>query len=145
MDESSPNLLRPPMEVLPHRDPFLFLDRMTECSHESASGEYTFKNNDFFRGHFPDRPIVPGVILLEGMAQALAYLALTRLGGGTVLLTGVDAAKIRRPVLPGETVVYRVTIDKYRHRMVVATGKAYVGETLAAQATLKGFVESEPD
>ena len=58
--------------MLPHR-PFLFVDQLLSCDDETATAEYTFEDNDFFAGHFPDRPIVPGVILLEGLAQTLAY------------------------------------------------------------------------
>ena len=132
----------PPEAILPHRPPFLFLDKVLTCTEEEITGEYTFRDNDFFAGHFPERPIVPGVILLEGMAQALAYLALKQLGGGSVLLTGFESAKIRRPVIPGETVLYTVKIETFRHRMVIAKGRITVNGQPTAEARLKGFVES---
>ena len=131
-----------PIDVLPHRPPFLFVDRVLTCDEESATAQYTFEDNDFFAGHFPERPIVPGVILLEGMAQTLAYLALRQLGGGSVLLTGFDTAKIRRPVVPGETVEYSVKVETFRHRMVIAKGRITVSGQLTAEARLKGFIET---
>ena len=134
--------LPPPLDVLPHRPPFLFVDRVLSCDDETATAEYTFEDNDFFAGHFPDRPIVPGVILLEGLAQTLAYLALRQLGGGSVLLTGFESAKIRKPVVPGDTVQYSVRVETFRHRMVIAKGRITVGGQLTAEARLKGFVEA---
>lgn len=131
-----------PIDVLPHRPPFLFVDRVLTCDEESATAQYTFEDNDFFAGHFPERPIVPGVILLEGMAQTLAYLALRQLGGGNVLLTGFETAKIRRPVVPGETVEYSVRVETFRHRMVIAKGRITVSGQLTAEARLKGFIEA---
>ncbi len=142
MSDSLEQSLPAPMEVIPHRPPFLFVDRVLTCSEQEAEAEYTFEDNDFFAGHFPERPIVPGVILLEGMAQTLAYLALRQLGGGSVLLTGFESAKIRRPVTPGDTVRYSVAVEKFRHRMVVAKGRITVGDQTVAEARLKGFVEA---
>lgn len=131
-----------PIEVLPHRPPFLFLDRIVEHDDTRAVGERTFPADEpFFAGHFPGDPIVPGVILIEGLAQTLAWLALTRTGGGTVLLTGVDGCRIRRPVRPGETVTYTVRIERSRRNMVIAEGEVDVAGARVLSATLKGFIQ----
>lgn len=131
-----------PEDVLPHRPPFLFLDRVVAHDETRVVGERTFPADEpFFGGHFPGNPIVPGVILIEGLAQTLAWLALTRTAGGTVLLTGVDGCKIRRPVRPGETVTYRVAVTRSRRNMVIAEGFVHVGDERVLAATLKGFVQ----
>jgi len=133
--------LPPPTDVLPHRDPFLFVDRCLECTDDRAVAEYHFSGEEyFFAGHFPGNPVVPGVLLIEGLAQTLAYLALHQGEGEMVLLTGVDANKIRRPVRPGETVRYTVQITRRRLRLVVAEGTVEVGDELVVRARLKGYV-----
>ena len=130
-----------PEAVLPHRPPFLFVDRIVARDESRVIGERTFPASEpFFAGHFPGNPIVPGVILVEGLAQTLAWLALTKTVGGTVLLTGVDGCKIRRPVRPGETVTYRVAVARSRRNMVVAEGEVTVGDERVLTATLKGFI-----
>ena len=130
-----------PVEILPHRPPFLFLDRCIECADLSAVGERTFHADEyFFKGHLPDYPIVPGAILIEGLAQTLAYLALTRVPDSNVLLTGVEKCRIRRPVHPDEKVTYRIDVDRHRSKAVVATGTVHVGEELALSAKLMGFI-----
>ena len=137
----APQTLPSPMDVLPHRPPFLFLDRCIECADLSAVGERTFGADEyFFEGHFPDFPIVPGVILIEGLAQTLAYLALTKVPDSNVLLTGVEKCRIRRPVHPGEKVTYRIDVDRHRSKVVVATGTVHVGDELALSAKLMGFI-----
>lgn len=130
-----------PTAIIPHRPPFLFVDRVLACDDEAATAERTFPADEpFFAGHFPGNPVVPGVILVEGLAQTLAYLALRQTGGGTVLLTGMEVGKIRRPVRPGETVTYAVRITRARRQVVVAEGEVTVGDARVLTATLKGFV-----
>ena len=122
MNVPDTGLLPKPIDVLPHRPPFLFVDTVHTCDATTATATYQFAGNAFFEGHFPGRPVVPGVILLEGLAQTLAYLALRRVGDGTVFLTGVNACKIRRMVEPGETVTYRIEVQRTKLKMVVAHG-----------------------
>ena len=130
-----------PRDVLPHREPFLMLDRCLAMDSESVSCERLFRpEEEVFAGHFPGDPIVPGVLLIEGLAQTLAYFALRTRPGHNVLLTGVDKAKFRRPVRPGETVRFDVTIDRLLMNVVHATGKATVGGDLCLSAVIKGYI-----
>ncbi len=137
--------LPPPEAVLPHRDPFLFLDRVLECSDDHAVAERTFSDEPFFAGHFPGEPIVPGVVLIEALAQTLAYIALRRAPDLVVLLTGVDDCKIRRPVRPGDTVRFEVRIERTMMKVYFARATATVDGKRAVSATLKGYVGPKPE
>ena len=133
--------LPPITDVIPHRHPFLFLDRCLSCTDFEMVGEHHFEpNRPFFSGHFPGRPIVPGVILIEGLAQSLAYLALRRSGGETVLLASVDACRFRKPVYPDQIVRYHVTIEKMRTNWVFAKGEVTQDGKPVLSAQLKGFI-----
>ncbi len=133
-----------PAEVLPHRAPFLFLDRVLECGEDHAVAERTFGDEPFFAGHFPDEPIVPGVVLIEALAQTLAYIARRRAPDAMVLLTGVDDCKIRRPVRPGETVRFEVRIERRMMKVFFARATATVAGKRAVSALLKGYVGPKP-
>lgn len=134
-----------PAAVLPHRSPFLFLDRCLECSPQRVVAERMFAPDEpFFVGHFPGMPIVPGVILIEALAQTLGYAALLEKSGLTVMLTGVDRCRIRRPVKPGELVRFTIEVVKKRLSLVVADGTAYVGDELALSARITGYVGPAP-
>ena len=101
---------KPGIELLPHRSPFLFVDTLIAADETGAVGEYTYtaEKNDFFRGHFPGNPIVPGVVLVESMAQvagagsvARGALAATPGKEAVFILASVESARFRRPVRPG--------------------------------------------
>ena len=129
------------VDVIPHRAPFLYLDSCLSCTQLAVIGQRYFPENEsFFSGHFPDRPIVPGVILIEGLAQTLAYLALQQTQAKTVLLAGVDQCRIRQPVYPNQTVHYHVTIERVRTNWVFAQGEVRRDETIVLSAKLKGFI-----
>ncbi len=130
-----------PEDILPHRPPFLFVDTVHRCTEVHAEASYRFSDEGFFAGHFPGRPVVPGVILIEGLAQTLAYLALRIVGSGTVFLTGVDGCKIRRMVEPGDTVTYRIDVRRTKLKMVVAEGTVTVGDERVLRAELRGIIE----
>lgn len=147
LPSSRPDLPEP-QELLPHRPPFLFIDRVVECDEKSVFALRTFRPEEaFFQGHFPDRPIVPGVLLIEALAQAFAYLCIRmrRVRGQNdegVLLTGVDAAHFRKPVRPGKQVELRVTIEATRMGMVRSRAEARVDGVRVADARLTGYSPS---
>ena len=134
-------------ELLPHREPFLFVDRQLSSDGTSAVGEYTFSadRNDFFRGHFPGNPIVPGVILLESMAQvcAASVVANGPVGARPPLfyLAAVSDVRFLRPVMPGDTLVTRASCGRSRGRFHSFDAEGFVGEERVVKATLKCFVE----
>jgi len=127
-------------EILPHRPPFLFVSRMVSLvAGERATTEYDVPHDlPLFEGHFPAEPILPGVIVMEMMAQSagLAFLAQDGMSGKVAYLAGVDHARFRRPVRPGDTIRAEVEIISLRRRIGKAIGKAHVGDEEVASATL---------
>jgi 3-hydroxyacyl-[acyl-carrier-protein] dehydratase len=124
--------------LLPHREPFLFVDEIVQASNEKIIAKRVFTEKDFFfKGHFPEYPVVPGVILIETMAQA-GGAGLRKLGvlGGNALffLASVDKVKFRRQVVPGDEVRSEIENLRVSPRMVKQSGKAFVGDELAAEA-----------
>lgn len=129
------------MAVLPHRDPFLWLTRVVEC----VPGEHIVAELDvdptlpLFNGHFPEHPVLPGVIIMEALAQAASFCVLEARGaeGAIGFLTGVDKAKFRHQVQPGDILRLEADIVKSSSRMVVAEVVATVDGKVAASATQK--------
>ena len=128
------------MEIIPHRYPFLFVDKILELTPgESAIGIKNVSIDEpFFQGHFPAEPVMPGVLILEAMAQvgAVAVLSLPEMKGKIAYFAGVKEAKFRKKVVPGDTLRMEVKMTSLRSRFGVSEAKAYVGEDLVCEATL---------
>ncbi len=125
-------------QLLPHRDPFLFVDRLEKTTQEEIVGYRTFTDREpFFKGHFPGYPVVPGVILIETMAQCggAGIRAMGTLGDDALFfLASVDKVKFRRQVRPNETVKLVITNLRVSARTLKQKGEARVGDELAAEA-----------
>ena len=125
-------------ELLPHREPFLYVDRLIEATEQRIVGVRKYTPDDyFFKGHFPAYPVVPGVILVESMAQCggagVAQSGI--LGDKLFFLATVDSAKFRRQVVPGDEVRFEVENVQVTARGIRQKGKAYVGDQVAAEAS----------
>ena len=131
--------------IIPHRYPFLLVDRVTECDMESriVGIKNVTTNEPYFQGHFPDFPIMPGVLIIEAHAQVACILALKTLkkeGHGSVYFTGIDRAKFRQPVRPGDQLRLELTKIKERGTLFRFQGNAYVADKLAAECTLQAVL-----
>ncbi len=124
-------------DLIPHRKPFLFVDVLDEVSEERIVGRKTFTNEEFFfAGHFPDYPVVPGVILIESMAQTggAGIGELGIVGNVIFFLATVDKVKFRRQVRPNEEVRYEIENVRVSKTMLKQRGKGYVGDEMAIEA-----------
>jgi 3-hydroxyacyl-[acyl-carrier-protein] dehydratase len=131
------------IEVIPHRDPFLMIDCAEIVEPEkSATGTKTLTGNeDFFKGHFPDEPVMPGVLIIESMAQLGAFLILgiEKYRGKKVYFTSIDNAKFRRKVVPGDTLELYVELIAFRHNIGKGSARAEINGETVCTAEL-GFV-----
>ena len=124
------------MQIMPHRDPMLLVDR-SEQTEEGVVSEYTVPDNPYYtRGHFPGNPIVPGVILCEIMAQGSVLLFSERLHDHLALYAGMDKVRFKKQVHPGDKVTVRSTIDRCRGQFIQVKSTAYVGSEVCAQGQL---------
>src|SRR5437016_6118211 len=127
--------------ILPHRFPFLLIDRVIEIQRKQrivAIKNVTI-NEPFFAGHFPNLPIMPGVLIVEAIAQAGGALLLTEIEdrqNKLIMFTGIERARFRRPVLPGDQLRIEVDVKAWRGNAVRMEGIAYVGDKRAAEATV---------
>ena len=129
------------MEILPHRYPFLLVDRIIALEKgKSITGlKNVSMNEPFFQGHFPGEPVMPGVLILEGMAQVgsiLACLSDPEMMGKLGYFAGVDNARFRRVVRPGDQLIFKLEMLKQKSRLTKMSGKAYVDEQLVTEAEL---------
>jgi 3-hydroxyacyl-[acyl-carrier-protein] dehydratase len=141
-----PSLDRAGIEALiPHRDPFLLIDRVTELEPGvRAVAEHTFTGAEWYlKGHFPGNPIVPGVILVESMAQTATVMAmaLPEYRDGLGLFAGIDEMRFKRIVRPGDTARYEAVIDKMRRGYARVNVRAFVGDELAAEGVIQAVFQ----
>jgi 3-hydroxyacyl-[acyl-carrier-protein] dehydratase len=134
------------METIPHRYPFLLIDRVTDlCRDVSAVGVKNVSSNEsFFTGHFPNHPVMPGVLIIESMAQTAAVLVVETLGreasGQIVYFMSIDGAKFRRPVVPGDQMYVQVTKQRRRGNVWRFSGVARVNSMAVAEATFTAMI-----
>jgi 3-hydroxyacyl-[acyl-carrier-protein] dehydratase len=132
-------------EVIPHRPPFLFIERVIELTEDRVVAVRTFQADEpFFRGHFPDRPLVPAVVLLEGLAQTMAYHSLFHRPSRQILLVGIDQARFRAPVGVGVEVTFEVHVGEQRFGLTKGRGEVKVAAQRVASATLLGHAAEPP-
>jgi len=131
------------LEYLPHRYPFLLIDRVIECElgKRIRALKNVSVNEPYFNGHFPYYKVMPGVLIVEAMAQAAAILSFRSMGikpddKSVYYFAGIDRARFKKPVMPGDQLVLEVSIERTVRSVVKYAGKAYVGEVLVAEADL---------
>ncbi len=138
-----------PTQILPHREPFLFIDEILELvPGESAHARWTLRpDTPFLVGHFPGEPIMPGVIIIEALAQtgALAALSLPENKGRLALFAGIERARFRRPVRPGETLDMTTRVIRQRGPIGEAEAVATVDGVVACQAVLRFAIVDRDD
>ncbi|MCU0291866.1 MAG: 3-hydroxyacyl-ACP dehydratase FabZ [Thermoanaerobaculaceae bacterium] len=136
------------LDVLPHRYPFLLVDRILEMDGERVLGlkNVTF-NEPHFTGHFPGAPVMPGVLIVEAIAQAGAVMMLSGVPdrhSKLIYFTGIDKCRFRRPVVPGDQLLLEVRLVRRRSRFAVMHGVARVGDEIAAEAELSSAMVDRP-
>ena len=135
------------LELLPHRYPFLLIDRVLEIEHGkrlSAIKNVTI-NEPFFQGHFPGQPVMPGVLVLEAMAQATGLLAFTEMGeehkSKLYLLVGIDKGRFRNQVLPGDQLVLNISLKRSMRNIGIYQCEAVVDGAVVAEAEIMCSVQ----
>ena len=126
------------MKRIPHRYPFLLVDRVLEMDKEAQKIrglKNVTVNEEFFNGHFPGHPIMPGVLIVEGMAQCLGVLVLDDTEAKVPYFAAIENVKFKAPVRPGDQLIYEVQVDKLRRNIVKATGVAKVDDKVVTEAS----------
>ncbi len=136
------------MGILPHRYPFLLVDRILECDDQKriVGIKNITMNEPFFQGHFPGRPVMPGVLQLEAMAQTGGVLLIRMLGvgsGGIPYFMSIDKVKFRKVVRPGDQLRIECDVLTFRSRMAKFSGRIFVDGALVSQAELMCMVASQ--
>ena len=126
------------MKRIPHRYPFLLVDRVLEMDKEAQKIrglKNVTVNEEFFNGHFPGHPIMPGVLIVEGMAQCLGVLVLDDTEGKVPYFAAIENVKFKAPVRPGDQLIYELQVDKLIRNIVKATGVAKVDDKVVTEAS----------
>jgi beta-hydroxyacyl-ACP dehydratase FabZ len=135
------------MQIMPHRYPFLLVDRIESLKEgeEIVGIKNVTINEPFFAGHFPGNPIMPGVLIIEAMAQVGGILAFhsspKEWAGSLVYFMGIDKVRFRKPVVPGDQLRLKLTTIRQKQRVFKMRGEAYVEDTLVAEAELMAAIE----
>lgn len=130
------------LRLLPHRYPFLLVDKILsmKMGEEIVGLKNVTINEPFFQGHFPGQPIMPGVLILEGMAQVGGVMAFRHkpeaIGSKVLFFVGIDKARFRKPVVPGDQIIYTLTFKKRKQSIMIMEGTASVDGQIVAQAEL---------
>ena len=134
--------------LIPHREPFLLIDRITELEPGvRAVGEHDFDGTEWYQpGHFPGNPIVPGVILVESMAQTATVMAMSmpEYRDGLGLFAGIEQMRFKRMVKPGDTGRFEAVMDKFRRGFAKVNVRTYVGDELAAEGAILAVFQANP-
>ena len=133
------------MEIIPHRFPFLLIDKVVEISEDGdkvVAMKNVTMNEPFFAGHFPSEPVMPGVLIVEALAQtgAVGVLSRDEYRGKIAYFTGIEKAKFRGKVVPGDTLKLEVEMQKIRRNVGYGAGKAYVGDQLVCECQLSFII-----
>lgn len=126
-------------KYIPHRYPFLLVDRIIDIEETKITGiKNVTVNEPFFQGHFPEHPVMPGVLIIEALAQTCGVLVLRREenAGKLAYFASINNAKFRKPVFPGDTLTLQIEVTKHRPRIVQTHGVAKVGDNVVAEADL---------
>lgn len=128
------------MELIPHRYPFLMVDRILSVEKEKIIGiKNVTINEPFFQGHFPDHPIMPGVLIVEGMAQCAGVLMLRLFDdpqSKVVYFASIDKVKFRKPVVPGDQIKYQIDISRFGGKICKFKGTSYVDDQIVCEAEM---------
>jgi len=132
-------------KLIPHRFPMLLVDRIIDLKPgESITGIKNVTMNEwFFQGHYPAEPIMPGVLIVEAMAQTGGVMLMKMLEGQqgkSIYFMTIDAVKFRKPVVPGDTLRFEVKLNQFKGKIGKIRGEAYVGDQLAAEAEMMAMV-----
>lgn len=136
-------------EILPHRYPFLMVDLITELelNKRCVGIKNVTINEHFFQGHFPDNPVMPGVLIMEAMAQVGGVMAALSMGdevkGKPMFFMGMDKVRFRRPVVPGDQIVFELEALRSKRRVWKMQGRAFVDKQLVAEAELMAILGEE--
>lgn len=130
--------------ILPHREPFLFVDEVLEVSERKIVAKRLIKENEyFFKGHFPAEPIMPGVLIVEAIAQTGGVMLLRKYSKAIPLFMGIDKARFRKIVKPGNTLIMEVELLQERGTIVKIAGTAKVNNEIVCEATILAGIKGQ--